>query len=142
MIYRIEKPGTTVIMKTLGQSTVIIALLTLLAQAAYAQGTADVSARPDRGTGLPGSYSISDIESINLVNGNVSLRIPLAALPPIAGGKLSWVVTANYNSKLWNLRSEQEIPDAHHNSHYITHRIERSFDGGGGSAGFIKFMSN
>ena len=48
------------------------------------------AARPDRGT-MPGAtYQTSDIENISLSNGNVNLSIPLASLPPMAGGKLSW----------------------------------------------------
>jgi len=57
------------------------------------------------------SYQISDIENINLENGNVNLSIPLASLPPIAGGKLSWTITANYNSKQWNVIREQADSD-------------------------------
>ena len=63
--------------------------------------------RPERGAMPNRSYSVSDIENINLVNGNVNLSIPLASLPPIAGGKLSWTITANYNSKQWNVIREQ-----------------------------------
>ena len=66
------------------------------------------AARPDRGAALNRNYLVSDIESINLQNGNVQLSIPLAALPPIAGGKLSWTVSANYNSKLWDVLRYQE----------------------------------
>lgn len=70
------------------------------------------AARPDRGTMLNRTYSVSDIESINLQNGNVGVSIPLAALPPIAGGKLSWTVSANYNSKQWDVvRIQEEEPD-------------------------------
>lgn len=67
---------------------------------AWAQG----AARPERGVGPGNSYSISDIENINLTNGNVNLSIPLASLPPISGGKLSWTVSAIYNSKLWDVK--------------------------------------
>ncbi len=67
------------------------------------------AARPDRGTMADRSYSISDIESVSLQNGNLALSIPLVTLPPIAGGKLSWTVSARYNSKLWDvLRWQQE----------------------------------
>ena len=60
----------------------------------------------------PGSYVISDIESISLTNGNVNLSIPLASLPPMAGGKLSWTVSAVYNSKLWDVvKAETEAED-------------------------------
>jgi hypothetical protein len=61
---------------------------------------AQEASRPDRGVMPNGSYSISDIENINVLNGNVNIRIPLASLPPIAGGKLSWTITAQYNSKI------------------------------------------
>ena len=66
------------------------------------------AARPDRGAALNRNYLVSDIENINLQNGNVQLSIPLAALPPIAGGKLSWTVSATYNSKLWDVLRYQE----------------------------------
>ena len=69
---------------------------------------AQEAARPDRGTALNRNYLVSDIENINLQNGNLQLSIPLAALPPIAGGKLSWTVSANYNSKIWNVLRMQE----------------------------------
>jgi hypothetical protein len=69
---------------------------------------AQEAARPDRGVMPNGSYSISDIENINLTNGNVHISIPLASLPPIAGGKLSWTVTAQYNSKIWDITREQQ----------------------------------
>src|SRR5215217_1216011 len=70
------------------------------------------SARPERGTMPNRSYSLTDIENISLENGNVNLTIPLASLPPIAGGKLSWTINANYNSKLWNvLRTQGDYPN-------------------------------
>lgn len=76
--------------------------------------------RPERGAMPNRSYSISDIENINLVNGNVNLSIPLASLPPIAGGKLSWTITANYNSKLWNvIRQQVDFPADSQFSPYV-----------------------
>lgn len=63
---------------------------------------AQTASRPDRGIRPVGSYSVSDIENISMTNGNVNLSIPLAALPPMAGGDLSWVVRAEYSSKLWD----------------------------------------
>ena len=68
------------------------------------------AARPDRGATLNRNYLASDVENVNLQNGNVNLSIPLAALPPIAGGKLSWTVSAHYNSKLWDVSRIQEEP--------------------------------
>ena len=76
------------------------ALVILLAGPVNSQTTA---ARPDRGF-MPGaSYSVSNVENISLTNGNVNVTIPLAALPPIAGGKLKLTLNAIYNSKLWNI---------------------------------------
>lgn len=74
-------------------------------------GHAQEASRPDRGMMPNGSYSVSDIERINLLNGNVNLNIPLASLPPIAGGKLSWTVSAQYNSKIWNITRAQVNDD-------------------------------
>jgi RHS repeat-associated protein len=85
---------------------VTLAILTFLAGNVLSQATA---ARPDRGVNPGGAYSVSDIENINLENGNVNLSIPLASLPPIAGGKLKLTINAIYNSKLWDmLRTEKE----------------------------------
>jgi len=70
------------------------------------------AARSDRGAMPNRTYSLSEIESISLQNGNLSLSIPLASLPPIAGGKLSWTVNARYNSKLWDvLRAQADAVD-------------------------------
>lgn len=85
--------------------SIALFLLAVANNSAFAQQTA---ARPDRGVNPGGSYSVSDIETVNLQSGNVQLSIPLASLPPIAGGKLSFGLTATYNSKVWNItRSEQ-----------------------------------
>ena len=40
----------------------------------------------DRGLYPTGVYSVSEIESINDVNGSLALRIPLASLPPARAG--------------------------------------------------------
>ena len=71
---------------------------------------AQEAARPDRGAAMNRNYLVSDVENINLQNGNVNLSIPLASLPPIAGGKLSWTISANYNSKIWDVVKVQEEP--------------------------------
>jgi RHS repeat-associated protein len=78
------------------------------------------AARPDRGSSSSSSYSVSDIENINLQNGNVNLKIPLASLPAMAGGKLSWTISATYNSKLWNItRSEADADDNQYRPYVI-----------------------
>lgn len=71
---------------------------------AQAQNT-QTAARPDRGITPGSAYSVSDIESISLSNGNLNLSIPLASLPPMAGGKLGLTLRATYNSKLWDVVS-------------------------------------
>jgi RHS repeat-associated protein len=79
----------------------------LLSGGVMAQST-QTAAKPDRGITPNGAYSVSDLENISLQNGNLNLSIPLASLPAIAGGKLSWTISASYNSKLWDvIRQEQ-----------------------------------
>src|SRR6201988_1420353 len=82
-------------------------LLSLISLTCMAQE----ASRPARGVMPNGSSSVSDIENISLQNGNVNINIPLASLPPIAGGKLSWTISANYNSKLWNVTRYQQNDD-------------------------------
>lgn len=65
---------------------------------------AQTAVRPDRGIMPVGSYSVSDIETVNMTNGNMHLAIPLARLAPMAGGKLSAMIPAYYDSKLWDAR--------------------------------------
>jgi YD repeat-containing protein len=69
------------------------------------------AARPDRGAMPNRSYSVSDIENVSLKNGNVNVSIDLAGLPPIAGGKLSWMVKAEYNGKTWDVTRRQQNDD-------------------------------
>jgi RHS repeat-associated protein len=83
-------------------------ILTLLMSGSVLAQSPQTAARPDRGTNPAGAYAVSDIESVNLQNGNVNLSIPLASLPPIAGGKLSWTISAHYNSKLWDVTRHEE----------------------------------
>jgi len=60
------------------------------------------STRADRGT-FNGPQSVTGLDDINLQNGSLSMDIPLASLPPMAGGKMGYTLTAHYNSKLWNV---------------------------------------
>ncbi|HEY3579656.1 MAG TPA: hypothetical protein VGK82_03900, partial [Pyrinomonadaceae bacterium] len=90
------------------------------------------AARPDRGTRPNGSYSISDIENISLQNGNVNLTIPLASLPPLAGGKLSWSLNAQYNSKVWDVSRTQQIGQSFDGTpqYYVVDNVQQSDRGG------------
>ena len=56
-------------------------------------------AHPQRGFYPGGSYSLSDIESVDDVSGNVILKIPVAKLPPGRGGS-SFAVDLIYNSAI------------------------------------------
>ena len=90
-------------------SDLAVILSVSLGITALAQSS-ETAARPDRGLTPATSYAVSDIENINLTNGNMHLSIPLAALPPIAGGKLKVGLSAIYNSKLWDVvHSEQGV---------------------------------
>lgn len=95
MNYTHRRPASLIFFLTIFLSTCVACL---------AQSTA---ARPDRGVTAAGSYNISDLEVINTTNGNLRLSIPLAQLPPIAGGKLSGFISATYDSKVWDGRTEE-----------------------------------
>jgi hypothetical protein len=66
----------------------------------HAQATPETM--PQRGLVPLGSYAISDLETINAVNGNVFYRIPLTSLPP---GRAGWNMGLNltYNSQIYDL---------------------------------------
>src|ERR1035438_3549675 len=56
---------------------------------------------PNRGTTPTGSYTLSNIETIDNVAGNVFLRIPMASMPP---GRAGWSTGVNltYNSSIYD----------------------------------------
>ena len=110
--------------KKTSQIFLTIGVLITISSAAVAQNYA---ARPDRGVAA-GTYSISDIESISLANGNVNISIPLASLPPMAGGKLSFDIRAVYNSKTWDVVREQKQPDPLDPSTYDISHLQPSIN--------------
>jgi RHS repeat-associated protein len=90
----------------------------LVLAVAFLTFTISVSAqdKPDRGFQPANSYSISDIENVNLTNGNLMMNIPLASVPGRGSGP-GVAISARYDSKLWNTRSYTETdgsgaPDA------------------------------
>lgn len=97
---------------------------------------ADVSAqerRPDRGLQAGNSYAISDIETVNLQNGNVVLNIPLASLPAGKGSSPGLTVGLKYNSKLWDSAQQLRhdgIPDEVGNTKYMRDLLQASSSGG------------
>lgn len=95
--------------------------------AATAQQTA---ARPDRGIGPIGTFSASDIDTVNLANGDLNISIPLASLPPMAGGKLSFGFTAVYNSKVWNVVRRQVLTREPPIYNYVEDIVQMADNGG------------
>lgn len=85
------------------------------------------AARPDRGVMPTGSYAIADIENVNLTNGNLNLSIPLASLPPMAGGKLGFTVRAEYNSKGWDtVRQELQSDPLNPATKYVVTDLQQA----------------
>src|SRR6185503_11815702 len=117
--------------KTVRRFTQALPLLALTCAISF-DGLAQEASRPDRGLTPNGSFSVSDIENVNLLNGNVNVKIPLASLPPVAGGKLSWTVTAQYNSKIWDMVRHQENSDPMTWAPYI---VDTAGTGGGWTIG-------
>ncbi|MBI2685207.1 MAG: RHS repeat protein [Acidobacteria bacterium] len=64
---------------------------------------------PDRGFMAYGSYSVSDTENINEANGGLTLRYPLASLPPGRGG-FTHGIGLVYNSQIFDLTTEAATP--------------------------------
>jgi RHS repeat-associated protein len=64
----------------------------------------ETTAGPQRGYQPGGSYSLSNIESVNATNGNLLMNVPLGGLPAGRGG-LSAKINLLYNSKLYDIRS-------------------------------------
>ncbi len=99
--------------KALTQRFILIAGLCLISSlGARAQvSTPDVNP-PDptaRGFYPGGSYSLSDIETVDNVSGNMMLHFPIAKLPPGRGGS-SFALNLVYNSAIYDQNSTQVIP--------------------------------
>ncbi|HMO82381.1 MAG TPA: RHS repeat-associated core domain-containing protein [Pyrinomonadaceae bacterium] len=92
-----------------------------------AQGNNHDPSNPGRGIVGGSSYSISEVENINLTNGNVMFHFPLASLPPGRTG-LSGSIGLMYNSKLYDTSIEQ-IPD-HNQEIKDQNMVVTSQDGG------------
>jgi RHS repeat-associated protein len=100
----------------------LVALLLGCALDAAAQ-----SKTTQRGFQPGGSYTIGDIETINMTNGNMILRVPLGSLPAGRGG-MSYGVNLLYNSKLYE-RADTRVPDGFGGFNAVTY-LRQSEDGG------------
>jgi RHS repeat-associated protein len=107
---------------TVSSSLICGLLLLLLGAVVQVQNPA----QPKRGFYPAGSYSVSEVESVNTTNGNVILRIPLVSLPAGRAG-LSAGVGLFYNSKIWDTYSFQ---DGRFESQSYTTMIKPSQSGG------------
>src|SRR5205085_11231067 len=87
----------TNIVSAIFRSIFLMSVVTFfVTQWTMAQSPAD----PKRGAATGASYSLSDIENINLTNGNLTLNLPIVQTPKTTGG-LSGAFGLSYNSKLY-----------------------------------------
>jgi hypothetical protein len=84
------------------QSTLCVAVC-ILSFLISVHGQSFSEKSPQRGTAVNSSLAIGDIETINLENGNLMYRMPIASLPPSRGGELNPTIYLNYNSKLYDI---------------------------------------
>ncbi len=80
------------------QAHVLWAGVLAVASACWGQEAAKI---PERGLRSTGSFTISDIESIDNVSGSVSLTLPIASLPPGRAG-FSQSVNLTYHSAIYD----------------------------------------
>lgn len=73
---------------------------TMIALPAYSQQDPTV----DAGFKPYGSFQGSDIDSVNLENGNLMLHIPIASYPQ-RGGQLKFSISTHYNNTNWAVQS-------------------------------------
>jgi RHS repeat-associated protein len=84
-----------------------LAALAILTVAALA--TAQDHPNLERGFFADQAYQLSNIDSINLYNGNLMLAIPIGQTYHV-GGNLSYGLTLYYNSNVWDFEQRQFYP--------------------------------
>ena len=65
--------------------------------------TAETHPNLERGFAADKLYQLSDIEQVNLFNGNVSVTIPIGPTYPVSD-RLSYGLRLTYNSKAWDIK--------------------------------------
>ena len=83
-------------------------LLPLLLSALAAPLAADDHPNTERGFAAEKAFSVGEVDSVNVYNGNLVLTIPIGGTYPV-GGALSYGLTLVYNSKAWDFQ-ERETP--------------------------------
>lgn len=76
---------------------------------------------PDRGPRPTQPFSSTEFDSVNLINGNVLVAIPLASLPKGRGASPDFPISLGYNSKLWDAKREERndgFPDGSGSTKY------------------------
>jgi hypothetical protein len=104
-------------------------VMALLANVALGQ----LVGRPDRGYKAGNSYSVSDIENVNLSGGNVTLNIPLASLPAGRGDASGYSISLRYDSKLWDAQQEWNddgLDEFNDPANYTRDLLQLSSEGG------------
>jgi RHS repeat-associated protein len=127
MMIRLGQPNWNISLR-LSKVIAIITSILLMVIISSAQDR-----NPTRGYKAGNSYSISDIENVNLSNGNLMMHIPLASLPAGKGTSPGYTVALNYNSKLWNSKQERRTDGIGSNPedlYYIRELVEPSEQGG------------
>lgn len=86
----------------------LLCLLALMPLRVLAQNSYDMGApaASKAGQSTASTYAMDKIETVNLANQNLSLRIPLVTMG--GRGSASYTLTLSYNSKLWSAQHDQE----------------------------------
>src|SRR6266566_3031987 len=89
-------------MRNLIRSLVAAALLACSTNALYATDSIVVDPAIERGVAPGKAYQVGDIDTINLFNGNLNLRIPLGQAYS-AGGHLNYALALHYSGNAWEM---------------------------------------
>ena len=84
-----------------GSSTVLFTILLLSALSAGAQQHPNTA----RGFGASGTFNPGDVDSVNLFNGNLVIRIPIGQTYPV-NGALSYGLVLVYNNNVWDYQQD------------------------------------
>ncbi|HKI04139.1 MAG TPA: hypothetical protein VKK31_19320, partial [Thermoanaerobaculia bacterium] len=88
------------------RSIVVLALVGVLLLA-FLPAAAQQHPNTARGFGASGSFNPGDVDSVNLFNGNLVIRIPIGQSFPV-NGSLSYGLSLVYNNNVWDY---QQLPD-------------------------------
>jgi hypothetical protein len=95
---------------------------------------------PSRGLVPTGLFAVSDLETINVVNGNLLFRIPLASLPGYKASGLTAGFNLTYNSQIYDISYDPGFSQAG-NTQTIFQHLSSSRSGGGWQYGYMYGLS-